>query len=531
MLPGKKYAADDYLRIAWTRKWLIVVPTVVAAIGTIAVSLTLPDRYRSEATVLIVPQRVPTNFVQPTITARLDERLSALSQQILSRTRLEALIREFDLYQDKRKTMVMEDVVEEMRKDIHVEIPRPSSRRSDPGSFTVAFDSAKPQTAMKVTERLASMFIDDNLQDREGLAAQTSEFLQTQLEDARRKLSEHEAKLEAYRRAHDGELPTQVDSNLQVMQTMQQQLQASVEATNRDVDRRMIIDKELADASATVVTPPAASAGGVSTTGSAAEQLAAARAQLAALQLRLKPQHPDIVSLQHRIRELEQKAQAEAAEQPLGPVTPARAVSPAEAAQRKRLTDLEAERDVLERRIAAGIADQKRLQDAITSYRARIEAAPTREAELTELMRDYQTLQDTYKNLLVKSQEASVAQNLERRQIGQQFRIIDPAVLPQQPISPNRLRINMMGTLGGLAFGFALVALLEYRDTTFKSDADIVTSLALPVFAVIPAMVTAAEKQQRSRTRRIAWATSAVLVISAAAVAAWRLHLVATWVR
>lgn len=530
MLPGKKYAPEDFVRIAWRRKWLIAMPTIVAAIATVAISLALPDRYRSEATILIVPQRVPTNFVQPTVTARLDERLSAISQQILSRTRLDALIREFDLYPDKRKSMAMEDVVEGMRKDIHVEIPRPSSRRSDPGSFTVAFESSNPQTAMKVTERLASMFIDENLQDREGLAAQTSEFLQTQLEDARRKLAEHEAKLEAYRRAHDGELPTQVDSNLQVMQTVQQQLQATIDATNRDVDRRMVIDKELADASATVVTAPVAAAA-VATTGTAAEQLAAARAQLAALQLRLKPQHPDVVNLQNRIHELEQKAEAEALNQPLGPTPQPRAVSPAEAAQRKRLTDLQAERDVLERRIAAGATEQKRLQDAVTSYRARIEAAPTREAELTELMRDYQTLQDTYKSLLVKSQEAAVAQNLERRQIGQQFRIIDAAVLPQQPISPNRVRINMMGTLGGLAFGIALVALLEYRDTTFKSDADIVTSLALPVFAVIPAMVTAVEKRQRSRSRLIAWATSAVLVISAAALAAWRLHLVDAWVR
>jgi polysaccharide chain length determinant protein (PEP-CTERM system associated) len=531
MLPGKKYTPEDYVRIAWARKWLIVVPTLVAAAGTIAVSHQLPDRYRSQATVLIVPQQVPTEYVQPTVTSRLDERLQSLNQQILSRTRLEALIREFNLYPEERKTMIMEDIVDQMRRrDIHVDIPR-GNRRVDPGYFTVAFDSAAPRTAMRVTERLVGMFKDENMQDREVLAAQTTEFLQTQLADAKRKLQEQEAKLAAYRSAHAGELPAQVDSNLQVMQGLQQSLQALVEATNRDIDRRITIDQLLADANVQPVSAPVADNSDLPR-GTAAEQLAAARASLAQTQLRLKADHPDVKRMQRAVADLEQKAEAEAQDQPLGVAArPAPALTPVEAAQRRRVADLQTERATLERRIGASDVEQKRLRDRIASYTARLEAAPAREAELTELMRDYGVTQQQYKDLSLKSQSSQVAQNLERRQIGQRFSIIDPARLPERPISPNRVRINAMGTLAGLAFGLALVGLLEYRDTTFKTDSDVIMSLALPVLATIPAMVTSAERRRRQQLRRLVWVGSLALAVSAAAVAVWRLGLIDAWVR
>ena len=191
MLPGKKYTPEDYLRIAWIRKWFIVIPTLVIAAATFAWSYTLPNRYRATTTVMVIPQRVPESYVRSTVTANVSERLQTISQQILSRTRLERIIEEFKLYQEERQTLIMEDVVEQMRLDLKLNIASPR-RNDDASSFTISFESDEPRTAMLVAERLASMFVQENLQDREVLADSTNQFLQAQLEDARRNLVEHE---------------------------------------------------------------------------------------------------------------------------------------------------------------------------------------------------------------------------------------------------------------------------------------------------------------------------------------------------
>jgi polysaccharide chain length determinant protein (PEP-CTERM system associated) len=531
MLPGKKYTPEDFVKIAWRRKWLIVIPTLVVASGTFVWSQSLPNRYRSEARILIVPQRVPENYVQPTVTTELTERLQAISQEILSRTRLERIIEEFNLYGDERKTMIMEDVIQLMRRDVAIDIAGTRRRRGDPGSFVVRYDSNSPRMAMQVVERLASLFITENLQDREVLAEQTSQFLQAQLEDARGRLIEHERKLEAYRRANMGQLPTQVNSNLQVMQSTQVQLQSRIDAMNRDHDRKLALDKLIAEAEAVqVVTPSSRGRRDASldapVRGSTGEQLAAARATLESLEARLTSEHPDVVRAKRVIRELETKAAVEALERPLTSEEPvAGQLSPAEEAHRQRLSEMQTEREGLERRIEANTAEQTRLQGVLATYRRNVEAAPRRESELIELMRDYDIVQGSYNSLLSKSQSSNIAADLERRQIGQQFRMIEAARLPQRPSSPNRARMNMMGTLAGLAFALALVALLEYRDTTMNTRGDVVASLALPIIAVIPAMSTIVERRKRKRQQVLIAAASSAVVISGVAAAVWRFQL------
>jgi uncharacterized protein involved in exopolysaccharide biosynthesis len=260
----------------------------------------------------------------------------------------------------------------------------------------------------------------------------------------------------------------------------------------------------------------------------AAQQLAQARESLRALMTRLKPEHPDVIRAQRIVKELEQKAAAEELDAPVGATaTPVR-LSPGE---QKRLSDMQAERDSLDRHIAMSRAEETRLQGVLSGYRQRVEAAPAREAQLTELMRDYDTLQQTYKGLLAKSQESDIAADLERRQIGEQFRVIDPARLPERPISPNRQRMNGMGAAAGLLIGVALIALLEYRDTSVRTDEDVTLSLALPVLAVIPLMITTTERK-RNRRRTLAAATaSLVLMMSVLAFAVWKFDVMAGWIR
>ncbi|MEO6711845.1 MAG: Wzz/FepE/Etk N-terminal domain-containing protein, partial [Mycobacteriales bacterium] len=203
MLPGKTYTPEDILRIAWRSKWLILMPLVVAVVATAVVVHRMPRRYRSETVILVVPQRVPESYVKSTVTNRIEDRLSSLREQILSRSRLERVINDFGLYTDLQRKAVMEDVVDAMRRDIDVKVERGDS-------FRISYLSSVPKTAQQVTERLASLFIDENVRDRTTQAEGTNQFLDSQMEQARTRLLAHEKKLEDYQRLYAGQLPGQV---------------------------------------------------------------------------------------------------------------------------------------------------------------------------------------------------------------------------------------------------------------------------------------------------------------------------------
>ncbi|MGH8638676.1 MAG: GumC family protein, partial [Burkholderiales bacterium] len=227
MLPGKKYTPEEVLRILWHRKWLVIVPLAVASISTYAVARSLPETYRSETLIQVMPQRIPETYVRSTVTSRLEDRLGGIQQIILSRSRLERIIQDFDLYPEERKVMVMEEIVARMRtRDVTVRVERGDA-------FRVTYTTGDPRLAQKVTEKLGSLFIEENLRDREALAEQTSQFLNGQLDGARERLVEHEKKLEAYRQRHSGELPSQMQANLQAIQNAQLQLQGLTETMNR----------------------------------------------------------------------------------------------------------------------------------------------------------------------------------------------------------------------------------------------------------------------------------------------------------
>ena len=523
MLPGKVYKPEDFLWIAWRRRWHILVPFVVITTLVAVFAWRLPDRYQSQTMILIVPQRVPENYVRSTVTARIQDRLRSINEEIQSRTRLEPIIRSFGLYPGLMKAGLVEDAVNRMRNDIDVQVVKGDS-------FQVSYTAGDPTVAMRVTEQLARLFIDENLRDREVLADDTSAFLESQLADAKARLVDHEKKLEAYNRRYAGELPTQMQSNLQVLQNAQMQIQALVDGLGRDKDRRLMLEGQLndalADASASNADPatPGEPARQLSP---AAQQLAAATTELHTLEGKLTPQHPDIIRLKRTIADLRAKVDAEAlAQAALSPQAPgAGAVVPAANSSRSQhVTQLKTELASITEQINTKEDELKRLQGRVAEYQGRVEAVPTRESELVELTRDYDTLQKTYTNLLQKKEEAQVAANLERRQIGEQFKVLDPARRPERPISPNRQRIDFVGAAAGLGLGLALAALLEYRDRSMRSEEDVMMALALPVVASIPTIITGVERKRVRRNRLIASGVAAAAVVMTAAVVFWSLR-------
>jgi polysaccharide chain length determinant protein (PEP-CTERM system associated) len=515
MIPGKSYTPEVLWRAIWRRKWLVLVPFVLTSVTTVAVTRRLPNRFRSETLVLVVPQQIPESYVQPTVRVRLEDRLAAFNQQILSRTRLEQIVREFDLYASERKTQLMEDVIERMRThDITVQTTSTRQTSAAP-TFRISYSGRDPRTVMKVTERLASLFIEESLRDRSALAEGTNQFLETELQEARTRLIEQEKRLEAYRRQHSGELPSELNSNMQAIQNIQLQLQNLSQSLTQDKDRRQMVDRMFSEAEALppIVAPSTSVLTGQPESGPAsavptAQQLEAARAQLRALELRLKPTHPDIARVKRLVARLEEKAEAEALEQPLSPTESVPvSTNPQELQRQARIRDLAAERDALPRRIAAKEAQEVKLRETLASYQARIAAVPARETELVELTRDYETLRQVYTSLLAKNENARASTNLEERQMGEQFKLLEPARLPERPISPNRPQIYTMGALGGLAIGLGLALFLDYRDRSFRTEAELIHAFALPVLALVPTMAGGVDRQSRRRSVRVAVAT------------------------
>ena len=513
MLPVRNYTPEEIVRILWYRKWILLLGMIVTGAIGFGVSLRLPNQYRSETLILVIPQRVPESYVHSTVTMRIEDRLRSISQEILSRSRLEKIIDEFNLYPELQKTRPMESIVEFMRTNVNVETVRDDA-------FKVSFSDTTPRTAMIVTDRLASMLIDENTRDRSVMADSTNQFLESQLEDARQRLLSHERKLEEFRRRNSGELPSQLQTNLQVIQSASNQMQSLSESINRDKDRRLVLERSIADAqSPTGLGDVLGGAPAPDTTATGAErsidQLEKARGELRALELRLKPEHPDVIAKKRAITELEHKVEQEASLPGQG-ATGAKPTSAADLIRQARVRQFQAEIDKLDRQIASKDADMERLRREVADYQHKVEAVPGHESELTDLMRDYDTLQKIYSSLLGKKEDSKISANLERQQVSEQFKILDRARLPQRPFSPNRVQITAVAALGGLMVAIGIAALMEYRTTALRTEDEIVRALVLPVLAAIPMMTAAADLK---RHRRIVIASIAATLLVGLAVA------------
>lgn len=506
MLPGKKYTADDILRIVRKRWWLALIPAALGTLGAALYAYTLPDRFRSETLITVTPQQIPDAYVRTFQTQRIEERLASLQQQILSRTRLERVITDFNLYPEQRRQMPMEDVVEVMRRDIEA---RPT--RGD--VFALRYTSASARSAKEVTERLASMFIDENLRNRMATADSTSQFLAAQLEDTRKKLEEIEKERAQFRQQFMGELPEQVTSNLAMVSSLQVRSQGLTDANAADMLRKANVERQIAE----LTNPGATDTGaidpgaGALQPGQTATQLAQAQDALEQLRLRLREDHPDIKGLRRTIQDLQAKLDRESTQRPISPGAP-RGESGRIDPRSLRVAELRQELLQVTAAIKQREVELSRISGAMGQYQSRMAATPALENQRLRIERNYETYRSQYDDLLKNANAAEMSAGVEQRQIGEQFRILDAARVPERPFSPNRQQLILIGLALGLALGVGLIALIEFRDTSLHTVDDVLATLALPVVAAIPVIYTQPERRQM-RKRRFAAAVATVVVL------------------
>ena len=224
--------------------------------------------------ILVEQPTVPQQFVVPNIAGNLQDRLDSITQQILSRTRLLRIIDKLNLYGNERQGETPDELVDRMRKDIEIELVR-SPGRDELSSFNIYYSARDPQVAQRVTSELTNLFISENLESRQQQSESTTEFLSSQLEEARQALAEQEEKVREFKDKHLGELPGQVQSNLQILSGLQTQLQGEQDALDRAKQQTVYLDSLLtqyraAQGTKTVNGAPVGSAGARSGTGSLA---------------------------------------------------------------------------------------------------------------------------------------------------------------------------------------------------------------------------------------------------------------------
>ena len=468
-----KYIIDLVIK----RRWIVIIPFLVAMIAGIALAIMLPKIYEATTLILIQPQKVPEQYVQSLVTTDPGERINTLSQQILSRTNLEKIINEFNLYQGPEfKNLYAEDKIEALRKNITVTVSNDRRREND--AFSISYQGKDPEKVMRITNTLSTFFIDENLRLREAQAVGTSDFLDDELQSMKKRLEEVEAQLKRYRETNMGELPEQLDSNLRILDRLQEH-QGEIQQNLSDAKIRLVaLQNEIAafrDQPATIIL------------GQSNQQeptsINQMKAQLETMLTRYTERHPDVVRLKARIQEMEQQGQdavdPDRGEKTVGNVTPSSPLTPEYRAQRNEITQEIS-------RLETDIAETR---NQVSIYQKRVENTPKREQELLSLKRDYQNIQTTYDSLLARKLESEIAVNMERKQKGEQFRVVDTARLPEKPIKPDMKKLFIMVVGAGLAIGGGIIFLLEYLDHSFKRPEDIESELNLSVLCTIPQIV------------------------------------------
>jgi polysaccharide chain length determinant protein (PEP-CTERM system associated) len=487
MLGHRTLGLEDYTSILKKRWWIIAIPAIIFPILAYAASYLVDPQYLSQTLVLVEQQKVPENYVKPVIAEDLTGRLASMREQILSRSRLEPIINRFNLFAGKGATM--DDRLDAMRKAIGIKPIESSMARGVPG-FYITFTASDARTAQAVCGEITSMFVTENLKARETSAEGTTEFLRRQLADAKRSLDEQDAKLAKFQQEYVGKLPGQEEPNMNMLNSLNTQLDAATQAIARMQQDLSYGQTILAQQARDFQTPETQRVA----PQAQQQQLQTLLAQEADLKARYTPDYPDVKAIERTIADLRH----EMAQAP--PTTPA----PIAAAPRNEpasLLQLRAQIRAEELGLAQKKHDQAAIQSQIKLYQDRISSSPMVQEQYKTLTRDYQTAQESYDALLKNMHEATMATDLERQQQGEQFRVMDEPNLPEAPSSPKRPVFAAGGFALGLALGLAIVALLEYRDTALRSERDIWAFTKLPTLATISLMEDVAPASTQTKRK------------------------------
>lgn len=508
----------------------------------------MPPIYQSQSTILMEGQQIPQDYIKSTITGYAQERLQVITKQIMSRVQLLKIIDEFNLYPEMREHYTTEEILQKMRSDISLEeitADVVNERTSKGGSATIAFtlfyEGKNPVQVHKVTKRLVSLYIEEDLKAREKLATNTTDFFEEELARLKDEIQKYETKIKEFKEANIGNLPGQNDTNLKMYLEYQRDLD-KVDARIQSLrERKIHLHGQIA--SVDPLLPIRTQDGEVAlnprdrlkkyrleylSLGSKVSdkhpdlkrlkreieelekqvgitddsvtkisRLSELQSRLATLQGKYGPQHPDVLNLKKEVKLLSKQVDQLVADRAITEVSEQNPDNPLYISLMTQLT-------ITDSTLRESLSEKSKIQDLLVDYKERIEKGPMVEQAFNELTIDYQNARNKYNDLSNKLLESRVSQGMEETQRGARFTIIEHAQLPEKPYKPNRLGVILLGFVLATGAGLGVSAFKEYLDNSVKTSDELSALTGVPVFSVITLVETEEEKRSR-RVRRIAW--------------------------
>jgi polysaccharide biosynthesis transport protein len=491
----------DFRAIFHRRKTSLFITTLSMIILSVVIALALPPVYRSSAIVLVEAQEIPADFVMTTVTSYVEQRVQAITQRILSTSRLLEVINSIGLYKNIREKATTEELVEKLHekisiKPISVETVDPRTGRPSvaTGAVEFSFEGEQPRQVQRVTDTIVNSFLQANLQERQRQTAEATTFLKEEMERVKVQLDAAESKLAAFKEKHINALPEMLQVNQQTITNLETQITRTKDQLRSLREREGYLETQLASIPETEDTH--------------LTRLQQLEIELVNLKTKFTEEYPDVRKMKKEIEDLKrQRAQM----QKSGIGDSNRPDNTAYITLASQLASTRAELGSYQRQISE-------LESRANTFRKRLEKTPQVEETYNALLTERNNTQAKYTDLMRKVMEASVAHGLEKEQKGERFTLIEPARFPERPVRPNRLAIIVIGIVLGIGSGVGVSALREFTDTSIHGPDDLVNSGIIPVLATIPAIKSKRDRW-KIQLRRWGFSLGVVVVVILAVVA------------
>jgi len=480
MVRDGEIAAEDAKRVVRKFWWIVVLTVVTGATAGLIAATALPKKYTSQTLILVEQPGVPSEIVRPVVTEDLNHRLASMQEQILSRTRLQPIIDKLGLYPELRGKVHSDDAVELLRSAIMITPleSMPGTQHQGLPGFSVKVTFNDPHLAQQICTDITSMFMEQSARALGTEVKRATSFLQQELDDAKAKLDEQDAKLAQFKRKNLGLLPEEAQANLSRLMGMNAQLEANAQSLSRAQGDKAIteslLNEQVAIWEASQNTPG-------KNPETLEQQLNTLQDQLAVLQTRYTAEHPDIIKLKRSIEEVKRRMDERPKASPSGN-------EGAQTAKREPAPILQLRTSLRQDdlNIEELTKRQAQIQKQIAVLQGHVEETPIVEQQLKELTRNHQSALEFYNELLKKLNNSTMFSDLQQQQEGEHFSVLDPPSLPDKPSFPKKVNFIGAGFGGGFALGLGILAVIVMSDNSMYTERDVELSLKLPVLGLIP---------------------------------------------
>ncbi|HUS06786.1 MAG TPA: Wzz/FepE/Etk N-terminal domain-containing protein [Bryobacteraceae bacterium] len=519
---------EDYIDIIRRHKAWILGPAFGALVIAVVVAFLWPDTFVSTAVIRVVPPQVPESLVPTNVNMEMSQRINAMAQTILSRGNLTNIINTYNLYPRERQRKPMEDVVEDMRKDVRIgNVVNMTQGKSGISAFQISFAYDNRIVAQKVAADLVSRFMSENTRDRTNQSLLATQFLKDQLETAKKELDAIEDKMTKFRTTYAGRLPDQVQSNQMQLNTLEQRISNLNANISRVSQEKLLLESELRtlkNQQASLTPPPDSVALQVKNDRlvQIERDIQNLEAQLAVLREHYKDTYPDVqrvlsmLAVAKKTRESIVKEEEARKAEPAAP-TPKR-YDPIFA---RESSNLQANMDRIHAQLRSKelqaedyMKELKQAEGAIRLFQGRIESAPIGEQQYAEVIRDHAIAKMKYEDLNRKMSQSQISSELEKRQQGETLEVLDPASLPQTPTEPKRPVIVAVGVGMGIVLGLFFAGAREAKDSSLKNLKDVRAYTQLTILGSIPLLENDLVVRRRKRLAWLAWSTACLVGIA-----------------